>query len=200
MNKITFNQYRNIDLFLFSAMLAVSEAITTIATNTWFAAQPIAISTTLIFICMVMMRWGGYAAISACLGGVVFCIASRASMEQYLIYGLGNCASLSAMLWFKFYKKDEVRKDGFKLFFFVLTAYLTMQIGRWLLSLPFVARLDTLIVYLTTDIISLLFATVVMFLMRNTDGMIEDQKAYLFRLQREQEEKGDGIGGYGTDE
>ena len=121
-------------------------------------------------------------------------------MEQYLIYGLGNCASLSAMLWFKFYKKDEVRKDGFKLFFFVLTAYLTMQIGRWLLSLPFVARLDTLIVYLTTDIISLLFATVVMFLMRNTDGMIEDQKAYLFRLQREQEEKGDGIGGYGTDE
>lgn len=200
MSNITFKQYRNIDLFIFSALLTVSEAITTIATNTWFAAQPIAISTTLIFICMVMMRWGGYAIIPACLGGVVFCIASGASIDQYLIYAVGNCAALSALLWFKVFKKDEIRKSYFKLFFFVLSAYLMMQIGRWLLSLPFGSRLDTLLVYLGTDIISLLFAVVVMLLMKNTDGMIEDQKAYLFRLQRaREEESGMGSGGYGSE-
>lgn len=187
MNNITFKQYRNIDLFIFAVLLTVSEAVTTIATNTWFAAQPVAISTTLIFICMVMMRWGGYAIIPACLGGAVFCIASGAGAEQYLIYILGNCAALSALIWFRIYKKDDIRKSPFKLFFFVLTAYITMQVGRWLISLPFGGRLDTLLVYIGTDIISLLFAAVIMFLMRNTDGMIEDQKAYLFRLQREKE-------------
>ena len=187
MNNITFKQYRNIDLFIFAVLLTVSEAVTTIATNIWFAAQPVAISTTLIFICMVMMRWGGYAIIPACLGGAVFCIASGAGAEQYLIYILGNCAALSTLIWFRIYKKDDIRKSPFKLFFFVLTAYITMQVGRWLISLPFGGRLDTLLVYIGTDIISLLFAAVIMFLMRNTDGMIEDQKAYLFRLQREKE-------------
>ena len=76
MNNITFKQYRSIDLFLFGFLLALSEAITTIATNKWFYAQPVAISTTFIFICMVMMRWSGFAAIHACLGGLVFFLAS----------------------------------------------------------------------------------------------------------------------------
>jgi hypothetical protein len=75
-----------------------------------------------------------------------------------------------------------------------------MQLGRWLLSLPFNARLDTLLVYLLTDIISLLFTVVVMMIMKNTEGMLEDQKAYLFRLQREREAKAqstvDEYGGY----
>ena len=189
MNNITFKQYRNIDLFIFSIMLTLSEAVTTIATNKWFAAQPVAISTTLIFICMVMMRWGAYAIIPACLGGLVFCVASGASANQYLIYIVGNCAALSAMLWFKAFKKEDIRKSPFKIALFVLTSYATMQIGRWLISLLFVCKIETLLVYVSVDIISLLFAVVVMIIMRNTDGMIEDQKAYLFRLQREKEAK-----------
>ena len=199
MNNITFKQYRNIDLFIFAILLSVSEAVTTVATNTWFAAQPIAISTTLLFICMVMMRWGGYAIIPACIGGMVFCIASGATYEQYVIYIIGNCAALSTLIWFRFFKKDDIRKSYFKLFFFILTAYVTMQAGRWIVSLPFGGKPRTLLVYLTTDIISLLFASVIMFLMRNTDGMIEDQKTYLFRLQREKEEAEEASGGYGIE-
>ena len=44
------------------------------------------------------------------------------------------------------------------------------------------------LVYITTDIISLLFAVIIMNLLRKADGMIEDQKAYLFRVQEEEEE------------
>ena len=200
MNNITFKRYRNIDLSIFADLLIISEAITTIATNVWFYAQPVAISTTLIFVCIVMMRWSWLSFIPACVGGLVLCIASGANPEQYLIYIIGNCAALSAMVWFKIWGKDKIRESYFRIFVFVTTAYVTMQIGRWLLSLPFSARLDTLTVYLTTDIISLLFTVVVMMLLRNTDGMIEDQKAYLFRLQREREAKTktavDEYGGY----
>lgn len=189
MNNITFKQYRNIDICIFSVLLIISEAITTVATNKWFYAQPIAISTTLIFICIVMMRWGILALLPAALGGAVLCIASGATAEQYLIYIVGNCAAVLSLLWFLAFKKEDVRKSVWKLVLFVISSYLLMQVGRWLISLFFDGGLTAILAYLGTDIVSLLFAVVVMLLLRNTDGMIEDQKAYLFRLQREREEK-----------
>ena len=201
MNNITFKQYRNIDLTIFAVLLVISEAVTAIATNTWFAAQPVALSPTLTFVCIVMMRWGGYAAIPALLGGLTFCIASGANPEQYVIYTLGNCLALLSLLWFKTFGKDEIRKSGYKLFFFTLTTYVMAQVGRWIVSLFFSGDLGTLVAYLATDIISLLFAVVIIFIMRKTDGMIEDQKAYLFRLQREREaERTQSFGGYGTED
>lgn len=189
MSKLTFKQYRNIDLLIFAALLAVSEAITTLATKKWFDAQPVAISTTLLFICIIMMRWSWFAAIPACLGGLVYCIASGANLQQYLIYIVGNCLALAAMLWFKVFKKDGIRKDPLKLILFVASSYLLLQLGRWTVSLCFGCGLKELIGFLTSDVISLLFAIVVMLLMRGVDGMIEDQKAYLFRLEREREAK-----------
>lgn len=186
MNNLTFKQYKNIDLGIMAVLLIISEAITTIATDKWFYAQPVAISTTLIFTCIVMMRWSGYAFIHAALGGLVMCIASGANFEQYIIYTIGNCAALIAMLWFKYFGKDGIRKNPFKISLFVTSAYIAMQIGRWVISLFFSGQLDTLLAYLGTDIISLLFAVIIMICLKNTDGMIEDQKAYLFRIQREE--------------
>lgn len=184
MKSLTFKQYRNIDLFLLGLLLVVSEAITTIATNQWFEDQPLAISTTFIFVCILMMRWNGFAAIHACVGGLVFCIASAATTEQYITYIVGNCFVLGAMIWFKLFKKEDVRKKPFLNFAFTLTAYILMQAGRWVISLFFEANIETLVAFLTTDCITLLFGAVIMNTMRSVDGMIEDQKAYLFRLQR----------------
>ena len=96
MNQITFQQYRSIDLTIFTIVLTVFEAITTIATTTWFAAQPVAISISLAIICVVMMRWGWRAVFPAVAGGAVFCIASGATIEQYLIYCIGNVFALLA--------------------------------------------------------------------------------------------------------
>ena len=189
MQNLTFKQYRNIDLGIMSILLIISEAVTTLATNKWFAAQPVAISSTLLFICIFMMRWNGYAAIAAVLGGAVFCIASGATLEQFVIYAGGNLLSLLALLWFKVYRKDDVRLGSFKLSFFTITVYLLRQLGRWLNTLAFGGGLWNIVGYITSDVISLLFAVIILFLLRGVDGMIEDQKAYLFRLERERKEK-----------
>ena len=172
-----------------SILLIISEAVTTLANNKWFAAQPVANSSTLLFICIFMMRWNGYAAIAAVLGGAVFCIASGATLEQFVIYAGGNLLSLLALLWFKAYRKDDVRLGSFKLSFFTISVYLLMQLGRWLISLAFGGGLWNIVGYITSDVISLLFAVIILFLLRGVDGMIEDQKAYLFRLERERKEK-----------
>ena len=47
----------------------------------------------------------------------------------------------------------------------------------------------SLLTFITTDILSLLFAVVVMSLLKDTDGMIEDQKEYLLRIDRESKEE-----------
>lgn len=200
MGNITFKQYRNIDLSIFAVLLAVSEAVTAVATNKWFAAQPIAISTSLLFICIVMMRWGAFAAIHASLGGFVFCLVSGGGPQQFAIYVIGNAFALLGLLWFKFFKKDAIRKDPAKLLLFVVSVYCLMQVGRWLVSMIFGQSPSLILVYLGTDIISLLFAAVVMILLRKSDGMIEDQKVYLFRLKREREAEANFVGGYDNED
>ena len=200
MNNITFKQYRNIDLCIFALLLTVSEAVTTVATNSWFAAQPVAISTTLTFICIMMMRWGSFGAIHAVIGGIVFCIASGASAEQFLIYAGGNLLGVLSVLLFKVFTKEAIRKSCAKLILFTSCTYLLIQLGRWIISLFFGGGLWNIVGLLASDIISLLFATVIMLLLRNVDGMIEDQKAYLFRQQREKEEERRQSTGYGSDE
>lgn len=189
MKPITFKQYRNIDLTILAVLVVIFETITTFATNKWFYAQPIAISITLAMICVGMMRWTGYAAINAIIGGFVFCTASGGSLEQYGIYCLGNLFALSALLLIKWWGKEKIRNSVPRLMLFVLIAYLGMGLGRWLVSLLFGGDLMALAVYLTTDIITLLFAEVIVVLLRKVDGMIEDQKSYLLRLEEERKEE-----------
>ena len=189
MNQITFQQYRSIDLTLILILTVVFEAIATVASNRWFAAQPVAMSITLMLVCMTMMRWGSRAAMIAIAGGITFCVISGATIEQYLIYGIGNLFSLLALVLIKIYGKEKIRTSVPRLLFFVLVAYLGMALGRWGLSLLFGGDLMVLVVYLTTDIMSLLLAEIILLLLRKTDGMLEDQKAYLLRVDRERKEK-----------
>lgn len=194
MNNLTFKQYRNIDLLIFTALLVCSETITSYATNVWFDKQAVAISTTLIFICIIMMRWNWLAIIPALVGGLVVSIVAQITLpdfssELFLINTLGNCFALGSLVWFKIFKQEDIRKGPFKLFFFVATAYILLHVGRWLVSLCFGYDPAAIVRYLGRDSVSLLFTAVVMLLMKNSEGMLENQKAYLFRLQREREEK-----------
>lgn len=191
MKQITFKQYRSLDLWIWTIITVIFEAITTLATNKWFYAQPIALSITLTLICIVMMRWDAYAVIPAVAGGFIFCLVSGATFEQYIIYCIGNLFALTAFLLIRFIKsfdKESLRNSGFKLGIFVTAAYIGMELGRWLVSLLFGGDLMAFVVYITTDIISLLFGIIILNLLRKADGMIEDQKAYLFRIQREDDE------------
>lgn len=188
MKQITFKQYRSLDLTIWTVITIIFEAITTLATNKWFYAQPIALSITLALICITMMRWNGYAALPAMVGGFVFCLVSGATFEQYIIYCIGNVFALIAIAFIKSFDKKTLQGSALKLSLFVTIAYIGMELGRWLVSLFFGGDLMALVVYITTDIISLLFAVIIMNLLRKADGMIEDQKSYLFRVQREEEE------------
>lgn len=185
--QITFKQYRNIDICIFCLLTAVFESVATVATSKWFGAQPMAISITLALILITMHRWNLYAAAIAVVGGVTFCLASSASAEHFLIYCGGNLFALVSLAYFKLFGKESVRNSFLKTLLFTSSAYVAVAIGRFVLSLPFGAGFSEFVGFLVSDVLSLLFSVIILWLFREVDGLIEDQKAYLFRLQRERE-------------
>lgn len=186
---LSFKQYRAIDLTILAVVLGICEFLTAKAAVSWFPSQLYTLSPTIMMVCIVMMRWNGYAAIHAAVGGLVFCLASGAGDKHILIYCLGNCFALSALLLFKAFGKKKIKdKFGYTVLF-TLAAFLGAQLGRWLIGLLLGGSPDSIIVFLTTDSLSLLFAVVVVLISRKADGLFEDQKEYLIRVRDERKRK-----------
>lgn len=193
MKQLTFKDYRMLDLIIFAVLVIVFEAIATYASTRWTFFQRVSVvnvSITLLIICITMLRWGAYAAIHAALGGFVYCyVIGGATVEQYLIYCIGNLFALAGLLIIKMFGKEAIRGSMWKMFAFAATAYIGMSAGRCLVSLFFGGDLKAFGLYITADIISLLFAVVVLICLRKSDGMLEDQKVYLLRVEKEREEE-----------
>ena len=55
--QITFRQYRNMDLFFFTALLCLCESLIALASNRWFPGEPYTLSLTSAVTAIVMVRW-----------------------------------------------------------------------------------------------------------------------------------------------
>lgn len=183
----TVGQYRAVDLTLFSVMLLIFETIIIQASTRWFAGQPYTVSLAPVITAIVLIRWGPWAGIHAVLGGLILCAESGAAPSQYVIYCFGNLCALSALPLLRFFGGSEeiTRKSGKALCFGLLVLAL-MQLGRALLSLLFGWGVEKAFGFFTTEVITDLFTLVILWIVRRLDGILEDQKHYLVRLQEEQ--------------
>ena len=193
MKEITFKQYKAIDISILSALLLVFEALSVYASSNWFSHSGISvvplISLTPLVVVIMMMRWSELAFIPAIVGGISYCFACGGKPEQYLIYCLGNLFGILALLIIKKLGKEEIKKRKIYLALVSISTYLFITVGRWLVSLIFAPTVRTLLTFITTDIISLVVAVVGAIALRNSDGILEDQKSYLLRLDRERREE-----------
>lgn len=83
MKNISFKQYRAIDLTIWLAILSVFEYITVMAASRWFPGELYTLSQLVAVLCIVMMRWGGWAAIHAVAGGCVFAWRREAARSNF---------------------------------------------------------------------------------------------------------------------
>lgn len=187
--QITFRQYRGMDIALFTVLLCVCETLITFASTRWFPEEPYTLSITPAVTALVMVRWGGWAAIPAGLGALVFCLASGASLMQYAIYCGGNMAAMT-LLWFlaRFDWKRLHAQVLLALLYGLLTA-LAMQAGRGLIALLLGTPVATCAGFITTDVLSTVFAMLIVWIARRLDGMLEEQKHYLTRVAEEMEKE-----------
>lgn len=187
--QITLRQYRAMDLLMFTALLCVCETLITLGATRWFPAEPWTLSLTPAVTAIVMVRWGGFAAIPALFGALVFCLVSGATLPQYAVYCVGNLAAL--VLTQFLYREGWKRLHAqvlLALLYGLLTALL-MQLGRAALSLVMGTPPALCLGFVTTDSLSTLFAALLVWITRNLDGMLEEQRHYLRRIAEEQEKE-----------
>ena len=184
-------QYRAVDLLMLAVITAVFESIVVVAARRWFPNEPWAVSVTPAMTAIALMRWGPWGALHAALGGAVFCFMSHARGTQYLIYVIGNLASLGALALRGRWTPEGVRQSTTKTLLFTLAVTLLMQAGRAAAALLLGSPLTAAPGFFTTDVVTLLFTLVILWIARRLDGIFEDQKHYLLRLhEQEKEERG----------
>ena len=185
--QITFRQYRAMDVFFFTALLCLCETLIVLGATRWFPGEPYTLSLTPAVTAIVMVRWGAFAAAPAALGGLAFCLASGAAPAQYLVYCLGNMTAMLLLLlrnrwnWHRLHESVLLRMG-----YAALTALL-MQLGRFLIALALGYPPAVCAGFITTDVLSVLFAVLLVWISARLDGILEDQKDYLKRIQEEQE-------------
>jgi len=187
--QLSFKQYRTIDLIILLIVLAAAEAVTAVAAKYWFTGEIYVLSPTVAVLCIVMMRWGAFAAVHAAAAGAALCIVTGAAPEQFAVYCIGNCFALLGLLWFRFLGKDKVRAKVLITGLYTVTVFCAVQIGRWIVGLFFGCSLSDIGGLFAGDSLSLVFAIIVVQLTRRLDGVFEDQKTYLLRTESERRKK-----------
>ena len=191
--RLSLKQYRNLDLFFFAVMLCISETLIVNAAIRWYPDQLYTVSVSAAITAIVMMRWGGWAAIHAVLGGIVYCLAAKGTAQQFMIYGIGNLFGLLSLLMIRLLGKDRICGNVLLVLLFALCTQLFMQMGRACIAVINGATFETGIHFITTDALSGLFTMVIVWIASRLDGVFEDQISYLLRVQKEAEEEKGGF-------
>lgn len=184
-NQLTLSQYRNLDLTAFALMYAVFEyIIVRAATGSVFRDQAFTVSLAAAITSIVYMRWGAWGGIHAALSGALYCLYSGGSPRQYLIYIVGNLFSLPMALVLKKAGPERVRTGSWSFILFPLAVIVLMQAGRAVVALALGASAAAALGFFTTDSLSALFTAVIIWIVHQLDGVYEDQKHYLLRIQK----------------
>ncbi|MCC8059623.1 MAG: hypothetical protein LIO81_02095 [Clostridiales bacterium] len=184
--QISFQEYRRIDLLLWAVMLMLFETIIIKASNSWFADQPFTVSLAGAMTAIVYMRWGAWGGIHAALSGFVFCLFSGGTVNQYIIYTAGNLFSLASVPLLKRIGCERVREGQYLCLLFPALVLFLMQTGRAAVAVVLGAEPAAALGFYTTDALSMLFTLVIIWIVHRLDGVYEEQRHYLLRIQEEE--------------
>ena len=173
------------DLFFFSLILVISEVLITLGATVWFPGEPYTVSLSCAVAAIVMVRWGWWAAVPMAAGSISFCLVSHAAPVQWIIYLAGSMAGLAMVPVLKKKGWESLHGNVLWLLGYGLCTALLMQLGRAVVALVLGNNLQVCAGFFTTDILSTLFSVLLVWIAKRLDGMLEEQRHYLKRIQEE---------------
>ena len=191
--QLTFKKYRTIDLVLFAVLLCIFETVCVVVANKWIDAGLFTVSITYAILAIVYMRWNAFGIIHAILGGFVYArvyrlCGSDVGVKEYAMYIVGNLFTAISLVLFKIIGKQKIRDNIFLSLLFAIIVYILAHVGRATVAVIY-QKGFLLLSFISSDVVSLLFTCLAVFITRRLDGMFEDQKTYLFRQERERKEQ-----------
>ena len=197
---ISVKQYRATDLVIFALILLVAELLTFYA-GKWFPGGALFTFSLMIPIVLtVMMRWGWPGIFYAAASGLLLCLLSLpngVSGVQYATYIIGNAFIGLMLIPLRFIGKENIRKHWWASALFTIGGWLCVYIGKsvvWAIAFAISPISGSTAVagfasYVVSDSLSLFMALVVVLVLRRLDGMFEDQKSFLKRLDKERRDR-----------
>ena len=199
---ISFARYRATDLLIFAAILVAFGLISFFAFTRWFTSD---ISTFFFSVgipvsLLVMVRWGWYGMFYAVADGLLYCTLSvltsggeyySMAFQYYLTYAVGGAFVGLAYLMVRFMGYRRITSAWYFTLLYMLCGWVAVLVGRVLVSLCFGENfLAALLGFMgPSELLSLAMGIVILLIMRRLDGMMENQRDYLIRLDKERREK-----------
>lgn len=192
---ISYSQYRMTDLFLFALILGLAELLEFFAA-VWFPQVALyTFSLMLPITLIVMMRWGWVSVFYAAASGLIYCLLhnGEAGAAQYVSYIFGNACIAAVLIFVKLVGKKKIAGKWYLSAVMVIIGWVLIILGRSVLftafGFNFVVTFAQLVGLSDCGFLTLIMAVVVVLVMRRFDGIFEDQKSYLLRLDEERKEK-----------
>ena len=186
-------------------MLA-AEVLASFAANVWFPIDSFAVSLIFPVLVVVIMRWDAFCIIPAVAGAVATCLFEQVSAGRTMSVAAvavslsGSLALFSAIpLFLAFGKgnmragKSVIREKWYLSAVYVIILYIIANLVTAVADAIITgeAFFPKLVYYMGLNSITLLFAVIIVLISRKLDGVFEDQRTYLIRLEaaREAEKK-----------
>ncbi|MCM1438328.1 MAG: hypothetical protein NC131_03840 [Roseburia sp.] len=193
---ISVNQYRATDLVVFALIAVVSELLGYFA-KIWFSDSAyFTLSLSVPIACLVLVRWGWWAVFYPLLSGATYCLASRLGVNYFAVQCIGGMFVLLMLLPAKLIGVEKIRGKWIYTALFAVGAWLCTYLGRsvlWAICYAIKpvagANVYSGFVGYALDLVSLFMTVVLLLVMRKLDGMFEDQKHYLKRVDKERRDK-----------
>lgn len=194
---ISYKQYRITDLCIFAGILLLAELTVHFAAVWLPGAALYTVSFMLPIVLAVMVRWGWPSVFFAIASAVLYCALNRGGLTSYLVYCIGNCFVMLMLLPLKFIGTDKIVAKWWRSMLFVLGGWMCVYLGRavvWTICYA-VSPVGGVTVYAgfinfaMSDLVSLVMAAAVVLVLRRFDGMFENQKSFLSRIDKERRER-----------
>lgn len=194
---ISLKQYKTTDLFIFAMIAALSELLGYFAIKWFQNAAYFTLSLAVPLACLVLVRWGWPAVFYPLISSVVFCAVRGMSVAYYAVYCIGGLFVLLMLLPAKLIGMDKIRRKWYFTALFAVSAWLCVYLGRsvlWMVCYAIkpmsgAAVYTGFVGFAIYDSLSLFMTVVLLLVMRKLDGMFEDQKSYLKRVDKERKER-----------
>ena len=182
---ITFKTYRSIDLSILAVLMIVFEVISINALA--YFDQIFYFTSFYIIAYVAMVRWDKFSFVIPIVHGITYCLACNGNINSLIVYVVGNLFIMINLLWF--IKGKKIIKNTYALICFIFTGFLAVVLGRSIVSMCFdlgnISFLDVFVGYIQSNTLSILLSIIILIIAKKQNGVLEDQKEYLLKLQEE---------------
>lgn len=190
---ISIGQYRLTDLFLFAVILIVAELLAFYAPRLFPNNADFVFSLMVPIVLLVMMRWGWPSVFYAVGDGLLVCLLNMGNENfnnsLFGVYVIGNAFIAFSLIMTKFPGKEKIAGKWYFSVLFVIVGWLAVFLGRACAGACFGLGFVNVLQSQLWDLLSLAVGIALILILRRLDGMFEDQKHYLLRVEKEKREK-----------